>query len=287
MFSNNLNFCKNSYFTFRFRAILTVVIQVNFPFKVPPLHPVFTRIKNYCIIVFLLFFLLFSGCSHAQFTAKEGNMVQSLRFAYQANFSSDPEVVPEYEIGYNDLLEVKFFNNPQFNETVRVRPDGRITLQKVGELFVIGKTPTEVKKIIEKTYRKILKKPEITVFVREFGGMNFYVLGVVKNPGNYPYAKNMTLLQAIATAGGYAPGAKQSSVFLIRKQKDGYFYVSRFNLDMDNPLKTVSQNVFVEPFDIIYVPKTFYGKTTDFLRNLFEGYLPPLDLYLQWKSKCI
>lgn len=227
----------------------------------------------------LLVFVFFLGCAATH--PDQPPQQEVLRFAYQAPAATEQSMVPEYQIGYNDVLEVKFFNHPEFNETVRVRPDGRITLQKVGDLFVVGKTPAQVQDTVLSVYRKILKNPEITVFVREFGGINFYVLGSVKVPGSHKYEKNMTVLQAIATAGGFDRGAHINNIFLIRKQKDGYFYVHRLNLAMKDMQKIMAENIYIEPYDLIYVPKTTFASTMDFLKQLWEGVLPPLDLYLR------
>lgn len=249
------------------------------PFRIPPLVPVtIRRCSRYSL--FLLLLVVLGGCSHhPPVSVRAGGDV--LRFAYQANSAASAQQVPEYQIGYNDLLEVKFFNNNQFNETARVRPDGRISLQKVGDLFVVGKTPAQVRDTIRVVYSRILKNPEVTVIVREFGGVKFYVLGAVKNPGGYEYAKNMTLLQAIAAAGGTEQGARMNSVFLIRKQKDGYFYVHRLNLSLGDMKQAVQENIAVEPYDLIYVPKTSFRKSVEFLKQVWDGYLAPVDLYLR------
>jgi polysaccharide biosynthesis/export protein len=232
-------------------------------------------------LIFIVALVFWGGCAGNSPHTSPGNSTESMRFAYQPKSPANPENVPEYKIGYNDLLEIKFFNNPDFNETVRVRPDGRITLQRIGDIFVIGRTPAQLCSRVDSVYSRIIRSPENTVFLREFGGLNFYVLGAVSKPGSYLYEKNMNVLQAVAIAGGELQGAKLTSVFVLRKRVDGYIYVNKVNVKPGRIADILSQNIFIEPYDIIYVPKTFFGKTTDFMRRLFEGYLPPLDLYLR------
>jgi len=62
----------------------------------------------------------------------------------------------EYLLGYGDVIEVKFFNSDQFNETLTVRPDGRISMQRVGDIMVTGKTATELSRLITDSYKKII-----------------------------------------------------------------------------------------------------------------------------------
>ncbi|MFQ6103275.1 MAG: polysaccharide biosynthesis/export family protein [Candidatus Glassbacteria bacterium] len=78
--------------------------------------------------------------------------------------------VPEYRLGFGDVIEVKFFNNERFNETVKVRPDGRISMERMGEIFVTGLTPLELDSLITLKYSEFIQQPEVTVILREFGG---------------------------------------------------------------------------------------------------------------------
>ena len=91
--------------------------------------------------------------------------------------------MPEYRLGFGDEIEVKFFNNAQFNEMITVRPDGRITLEKIGDIYVTGMTPSQLDSLITTTYADIIRDPEVTVFVRKFGSYQTYILGEVGDPG--------------------------------------------------------------------------------------------------------
>ncbi|MFQ5772214.1 MAG: polysaccharide biosynthesis/export family protein, partial [bacterium] len=125
----------------------------------------------------------------------------------------------EYRLGFGDVIEIKFFRNSQFNESVMVRPDGRISLQKVGEVRVTGMTPSQLDSIITEAYAAFVLEPEVTVIVRQFGGYQVYVLGEVNAPGGYPIQRNMTILQALAAAGGAKISSKLGSVMLLRRSQ--------------------------------------------------------------------
>ena len=72
----------------------------------------------------------------------------------------------DYKIQVGDQLDIKFFFNPELNEQVWVRPDGRIALQLVGEISVAGQTVEEVRKTLIQGYAKQLKNPEIAIILR-------------------------------------------------------------------------------------------------------------------------
>jgi polysaccharide export outer membrane protein len=194
------------------------------------------------------------------------------------------QTVPEYRLGFGDVVEVKFFNNDRFNETVRVRPDGRISLERVGDIFVAGMTPSQLDNLITQTYAEIIQNPDVTIFVREFGGYQVYVLGEVNNAGGHVIQRNMTLLQAIAAAGGAKNSASLGSVMLLRSE-DGE-NVQAYSIDVDEWLDGETANLplalrYVRPRDIIYVPRTFIASASTFLKQVWDGLIPPVNVYLQ------
>lgn len=195
--------------------------------------------------------------------------------------------LPEYRLGFGDVLEVKFFNNERFNETVAVRPDGRITLEKMGDVPVTGMTPLQLDSVITATYAGFVRNPEVTVFVRQFGGYQVYVLGEVNNPGGFPLQREMNVFQAVAAAGGHKESAKVGSVMILRRdEKNG---VQAFKLDLNRAIQDRTEaGLLVQAQDVIYVPKTFFANVDTFLKHLYDGVLPPLDTYLRalwWKGR--
>lgn len=193
--------------------------------------------------------------------------------------------LPEYQLGYGDVIEIKFFRNSEFNETVTIRPDGRISLLKIGELNVVGLTPGQLDRILTDAYGTFIIEPQITVIVRQFGGYRVYVLGEVNAPGGYPIQRDMTLLQALAVAGGPKLSAKLGSVMLLRRSTTGEVGAIKVDLvqsiEPGSRLAASERDLFLQPRDIIFVPKTFIANVSDFMRQLYAGFLPPLDLYLR------
>ena len=196
--------------------------------------------------------------------------------------------IPEYKLGFGDVINIKFFRNTQFDETVIIRPDGRISLPKVGELLVSGMTPAQVDSIITKTYSEFVLEPDVTVIVRQFGNYQVYVLGEVNSPGSYPIKSDMTVLQALAVPGGPKDSAELSSVIVLRRSDKNIvedIKIDKVDLNKSVHAKSrsdVTQNdILIQPKDIIFVPKTFIANISDFMRQVYTGFLPPLDLYLR------
>ena len=184
----------------------------------------------------------------------------------------------EYVLGFGDVIEVKFFNNSEYNEVVAIRPDGKISLQRIGDLSVVGMPVSELDKIITKTYSEILVDPDVTVFVREFGGQQVYVMGEVNNPGAYNISKGMSLLRAITTAGGPLNTAKMNSIILVRANQDNNLYAERIDLSPTNLKGLLEHDKAIQPYDLIYVPKTFIADLEAFVSQIYKVVMPPLDL---------
>ena len=184
-----------------------------------------------------------------------------------------------YRLGYGDILEVKFFNNPEYNEVVAVRPDGKITLQRVGDVQVVGISVSRLDSLVTSVYAEILLHPDVTIFVREFGGQSVYVMGEVEKPGQYDYVKGMSLLRAIATAGGPLRGAKLNSIILVRGDEQQNLVVNRLDLTPTNVTSIIQNDGLIQPYDLIYVPKTFVADLEMFVTQLYKVVIPPLNMY--------
>lgn len=184
----------------------------------------------------------------------------------------------EYRLGFGDVVEVKFFNNSEYNDVVAVRPDGKISLQRIGDLNVVGMRVSQLDSIITESYSEILVNPDATVIVREFGGQSVYVMGEVMHPGRYDITKGMSLLRAITTAGGPLTSAKMNSIILLRGNEHQNLTAERINL-MPTRLETLLDNdVSIQPYDVVFVPKTFIADLEAFASQIYKVVVPPLDL---------
>lgn len=195
----------------------------------------------------------------------------------------NPPLSSLYRFSIDDVVEIKFFNNEEFNEVVRVRPDGRISLAMLDEVYVLGKTPMQLDSIVTAVYAKIIQQPEVTVFVREFGVQQVFLFGQVAAPGVYEMSRDMTLLHAIAAAGGLREGAETRSIMILRRKNRTS--LSAYKVDVTPLLKrqptSKPVNPTVRPMDIVYVPKTYIASANAFLKQVYDLLLPPTDIYMR------
>lgn len=130
-------------------------------------------------------------------------------------FAQEQEKVSEYHLGVNDLLEIVVYQEPDLSKTTRVAPDGTISFPLLGVIYVKGLTAKELEtKITELLRKDYLVNPQVSVFIREYSKIS--VLGQVRFPGSYELKAGLTVIDAIALAGGFTPDANIEDVKLIR-----------------------------------------------------------------------
>ena len=169
--------------------------------------------------------------------------------------------IPEqqYKIQVGDQLDVKFFYNPELNETLVVRPDGRISLQLIGAVMAAGDSPEQLSKQLEKQYASQLATPAVTVIVRSFTAQKIYVDGQVAQSGVLPLVGPMTVLQAITQSGGLTDVARTHEVIVIRHTPK--YGTSVIPIDLTKVISGMDtkQDILLRPYDIVYVPLSPIG----------------------------
>lgn len=159
---------------------------------------------------------------------------------------------PDYKIGANDLLEIEVYGVSDLKRTVRVNPSGLISLALVGQVTVGGLTAQEAEVEISRRYQeKYLQDPQIAVFIREFTTQRVTIEGAVARPGIYPINGQITLLRAIALAGGGVQLSDFSEVAVFRTEKSGAS--STVNFDVEKIRAGAIPDPPVQPDDVIVV----------------------------------
>jgi protein involved in polysaccharide export with SLBB domain len=178
-----------------------------------------------------------------------------------------------YTVRVFDQLGVKFYLNPDLNEDVWVRPDGKISLQLVGDIDAVGLEPAVLAARIEDAYRSELSTPRVSVLVRQFGG-RVYVGGEVKSPGQVPLVEKLTLVQAIQQAGGFLPGAHLSQVVLIRRDENGKPVGYAVDVRPVIGGTDAGQDVPLQPYDVAFVPRSKIADMNLFVQQYIRDMLP-------------
>src|SRR4051812_11967968 len=138
-----------------------------------------------------------------------------------ANSKADPKS-DDYVIGNGDELAVNVWKEPEISRTVPVRPDGKITLPLVGEVVAAGMTPRNLEANLTKQLTSFVASPSVTVSVQTVHSQKFNIVGEVNRPGVYELnGPPMTVLDALALAGGLKDFAKSKKIYILRANQDG------------------------------------------------------------------
>jgi polysaccharide export outer membrane protein len=151
-------------------------------------------------------------------------------------------------------VEIRIFELPDFNLTLRVGPDGTISVAPIGRIQVAGMTVQQVEEMLRKHLQeRYIQDPHVSVNVREFESQRYTVVGAVRNPGSFPLYRGKTLLMALAEVGGLAEGAG-STAYLYRLGEKGQY--ERYDIDLHRLLDEgdIAEDVPLTAGDIVVVP---------------------------------
>ncbi len=108
-----------------------------------------------------------------------------------------------YRIGAGDVLQINVWRENEVSvQGIVVRPDGKVTLPLVKEVDVMGQTPAELEKNLAAKLAQFINGADVTVVVREIHSKKVYMVGAVNRVGPIPLLSDLTVLQALAEAGG-------------------------------------------------------------------------------------
>jgi polysaccharide export outer membrane protein len=159
-----------------------------------------------------------------------------------------------FVIGNDDVLAISVWKEPELTKSVPVRSDGKISLPLVGEIQAAGQTPHQLEQVITEKLKSFITTPEVTVVVEKVNSRKYNVLGEVTKPGSYPLTSEMTIMDAIAAAGGFRDFAKKTGVYVLRKSPSGQEAHLKFNYKDFIKGNNSAQNIKLEPNDTIIVP---------------------------------
>lgn len=160
----------------------------------------------------------------------------------------------KYVIGENDLLDIDVWKEKEISRQIPVRPDGKISLPLIGEVQAAGLTPIQLQDNITQDLKSYIDNPEVTVIVDDPRSHQFNIVGQIARPGTYPLTEAMTVLDAIAEAGGFRDFAKQTKIYVLRPSPGGIRVRIPFNYKKVIKGANLQENVPLKPGDTIVVP---------------------------------
>lgn len=180
----------------------------------------------------------------------------------------------DYRVQTGDQLAVDFYLNSEFNDNVTVDPEGKIQLRLVGPIHAAGLTPDQLASSIDKAYLTELRDPGAVVHVRNMPGRKVYVEGEVAKPGAFALAPGMTVVQAVAMAGGTTIDSNPDSTVLIRSDACGQAQGSQLNLTQALKNPSAGDDVALMSQDVVVVPRSKIANIDLFVKHYIRDVMP-------------
>jgi polysaccharide export outer membrane protein len=184
-----------------------------------------------------------------------------------------------YQIQPGDQLKVDFYLNSEFNDNVTVDPQGKITLRLVGTLQAGGLTPDQLASSIDKAYQNELRNPGAVVHIHNMPGRQVYVEGQVVKPGAFRLQPGMTVVQAIALAGGTTNDSAPKNTVLIRHDACGQAQGSKIDLAAAVKNPGAGDDVALMSQDVVVVPRSTIANVDLFVKQYIRDAMP-IETYL-------
>lgn len=191
-----------------------------------------------------------------------------------ARFQPWDASLDEYRLRPGDELDIRLLHNPEFSDRVIVAPDGQISMPLAGFVQAAGRTPRELQAILQARFRHELRQPEVSVIPRTFAQQRVFVGGEVGTPGVYDLPARIGVLQAVITAGGFEPTAREDGVILIRRTPDNRAMMRLVDVEAILERGALDQDVPLRPFDIVYVPRSDIAEANLFVEQFIRNLLP-------------
>jgi len=207
-----------------------------------------------CGVFLLLFSAPLMGQGVSGSSADASGAAQSAPSGEKPNSTVNRAHDSSYVIGNDDKLDINVWKEAELSKVIPVRSDGKISLPLVGEIQASGRTPLQLEQVISEKLKAYMTDPEVTVIVEQVNSKKYNILGEVGKPGSYPLTLSTTIMDAIASAGGFRDFAKKSDVYILRENPDGTQTRINFNYKQFIKGKHLDQNVKIEPQDTIIVP---------------------------------
>jgi len=150
-------------------------------------------------------------------------------------------------------LTVSFWREKELSTDVVVRPDGKITLPLINDVYAAGLTPDQLREKVLTEAARYLEDPSPTVVVKQINSRKVFITGEVFKPGPYALTAPTSVLQLIAMAGGLQEFAQKKDIMILRMEA-GRQIAFTFDYSSVVKRKKLQQNIFLKPGDTIVVP---------------------------------
>jgi protein involved in polysaccharide export with SLBB domain len=167
------------------------------------------------------------------------------------------EALPASALGPGDVFEVRVFQEADLSGAFRVGPDGTVEFPLCKTVKVGGLTANGAATAITDCLRgRFFKNPQVTVFLRELNSRKLFLFGEVQKPGTYPFEDNISVVQAIALAGGFTRQAAKNGAIVTRRASNGE--EERIKVPLGDVMAGLVPDFKLLPGDIVFVPESLF-----------------------------
>lgn len=163
------------------------------------------------------------------------------------------EAEPGYLLGPGDILEVSVWEEEAMFREVKIRPDGKFSFPLIGDIKAHGRSVEQVRIELQERIDEYIPGAPVTVILRNLGYPRIYVVGKVAKPGPFMMDSELTVIQALAMAGGLTTFAGKSNILILRRQ-GGEQKTLEFNYSDLERGRNLEQNIVLIPGDTVIVP---------------------------------
>ncbi len=155
-------------------------------------------------------------------------------------------------LGAEDQIAITVYGSPEFSGSHMIRPDGRITMNFIGEVMAADMTPEQLGNEIKERIKKFIVDPDVSVSVLAVRSKKYYIQGEVGRTGEFPLTVPTRILEALVNAGGFKDFANKKKIVIMRGSCGR---PQRLNFNYKDVIKGkhMEQNIYLNPGDIIIV----------------------------------
>lgn len=173
--------------------------------------------------------------------------------AFSQNATPGNDQSRNYKIQPGDLMEISVWREDYLEREVIVQPDGKISFPLVGTVNAGGTTIEAVQALVAQRLTQYIPDPVVTVSIKEIRGNRVYVLGQVRNPGQFIMNPTVDVIQALALAGGLTTFAESNEIKILRRSGNSQELIEFRYADIARG-RNLKQNIVLQSGDVVIVP---------------------------------
>ena len=158
-----------------------------------------------------------------------------------------------YHIGPGDIIEISVWKDEALSRTLVVPPDGIISFPLIDSINVTNLNVSDLKKVVTQKLSEFIPDATVTVMINEINSLKAYVIGKVKEPGEFSITLETNVVQILAKAGGLTPFASGGNITILRQKNDQITKIP-FDYGEVEKGKNLEQNIILQPGDVVVVP---------------------------------